>query len=149
MKRTSKYIVEYLAKKRSKIDRHTGEYVGCTLTEQDVYTLLDEAGITLDDIGKKAHEYQLARYDDTGPYEMGNCRFVTMRENMAERSANDFSAVARQRQAEAWTPERREAQAEKMRAGNSPETREKMSLAKKGKPWTQARRDSYNRRYGK
>ena len=54
------------------------------LTEDDIQTLLDEAGITVDDIGQQLDKYQLGRYGDTGPYEMGNCRFITMKENLNE-----------------------------------------------------------------
>ena len=55
------------------------------LTWQDVAQLLDEAGITVDDIGRGSDQYNLARYGDTGPYTIGNCRFITKRENIQER----------------------------------------------------------------
>jgi len=50
----------------------------------DVETLLEEAGITIDQVGVHRGEYALARYGDSGPYVLGNCRFITMEENLAE-----------------------------------------------------------------
>ena len=54
------------------------------LSESDVKQLLDEAGITIYDLGRQAHEYHLGRYGDTGDYTMDNCRFITQRENVTE-----------------------------------------------------------------
>ena len=54
------------------------------LTEDDVQCLLDEAGITIRDIGRSNHQYALARYNDEGHYEVGNCRFITVFENREE-----------------------------------------------------------------
>ena len=55
------------------------------LTLEILEELLQEAGITMDDIGQRADSYHLARYGDTGDYSRGNCRFITARENIAER----------------------------------------------------------------
>ena len=68
---------------------------GCSLTEGDINQLLADAGITKDDIGQKGDEYQLARYGDTGGYHMGNCRFITTKENMAERDSSISEEQAR------------------------------------------------------
>jgi hypothetical protein len=54
------------------------------LSEAEIQTLLDEAGITIFGVGKTSNEYQLSRYGDTGDYEMGNCRFITRTENLKE-----------------------------------------------------------------
>ena len=60
----------------------------CLLSLDDLDLLLNEAGITMDDIGRGINDYHLARYNDTGNYEMGNCRFITARENYAEKVNN-------------------------------------------------------------
>ena len=54
------------------------------LTPTELMQLLTEAGITVKDIGQRHHQYCLARHGDSGNYEMGNCRFITMKENTAE-----------------------------------------------------------------
>jgi hypothetical protein len=69
---------KYLAGKRRQSD--------CRLTLSDLQNLLAEANITIDDVGRHSHEYHLARYGDTGPYEIGNCRFITCAENQKERA---------------------------------------------------------------
>ena len=55
------------------------------LTLEILDELLEEAGITMDNIGQRADSYHLARYGDAGDYSRGNCRFITARENIAER----------------------------------------------------------------
>ena len=57
------------------------------LSATDMLQLLNDASITANDIGRQPHQYQLARYNDTGDYEMGNCRFTTRRENRAEQKS--------------------------------------------------------------
>ena len=52
---------------------------------RDVYWLLYMAGITVEQIGKGREDYQLSRFNDSGPYAIGNCRFITMLENQRER----------------------------------------------------------------
>lgn len=54
------------------------------LTNDQVADLLEEAGITIMDVGKENHKYHLARFNDSGPYEIGNCRFITGLENRKE-----------------------------------------------------------------
>ena len=56
------------------------------LTGAELMQLMRDASVTINDIGVKSHQYQLARHGDTGHYEMGNCRFITMHENLQERS---------------------------------------------------------------
>lgn len=48
-----------------------------------------EAGIqTPYEIGIGVDKYQLGRLGDCGDYELGNCRFITMRQNLDERYLN-------------------------------------------------------------
>ena len=56
------------------------------LSATEMVRLFSDAGITAKDIGKGSHQYALARHNDTGHYEMGNCRFITARANTQERS---------------------------------------------------------------
>ena len=62
-----------------------GRNIPFNLTDDDIATLLSEAGIEVTDIGKSSGKYCLARYNDEGPYEMGNCRFVTFAQNLSEK----------------------------------------------------------------
>ena len=55
------------------------------LSATEMVQLFSDAGITANDIGRGLHQYQLARHNDTGHYEMGNCRFITAGANRAER----------------------------------------------------------------
>jgi len=59
------------------------------LTWQDIAQLMDDAGITVDDIGKGSADYNLARYGDKGGYTLDNCRFITKRENIQERDSSN------------------------------------------------------------
>ena len=57
---------------------------GCSLTMDDIQVMLDEADITIWDVGRGHGAYQLSRVNDTGGYHVGNCRFLTTEENNAE-----------------------------------------------------------------
>ena len=57
------------------------------LSPPELLRLLDEAGITIDQVGRSG--YHLARYGDTGDYVIGNCRFIPVAENIAERKLSD------------------------------------------------------------
>lgn len=87
-------IYRYWREKKVQSTKHPG----FTLTGKEMISLFDEAGISADDVGKESHSYQLARYGDTGPYALGNCRFITLRENIQEKK----------RQFTIHTPESRE-----------------------------------------
>jgi hypothetical protein len=51
--------------------------------------LAKKAGIRVpSQIGKSSDKYQMSRKGDTGDYVWGNCRFLTMRENLEEKKAN-------------------------------------------------------------
>jgi len=73
---------------RSKKDNAKRRGYSVSLTEADVQQLLDEAGITVDQIGLRKEEYVLGRYGDTGNYDMGNCRFITREENRSEQGCS-------------------------------------------------------------
>jgi hypothetical protein len=61
----------------------------CRLTLGEYIHIAIESGLTSpDQIGCTLDSYQMARYGDTGDYEVGNCRFITMRENLAEKKIN-------------------------------------------------------------
>ena len=66
--------------------RHPGRNgVKMLLSGAEYCQLMEDAGITANDIGNKPHQYNLARDNDTGNYEVGNCRFITALENRHER----------------------------------------------------------------
>lgn len=58
------------------------------LTFEEYANLLKEAGLKSSDIGHAT--YHLARYEDEGPYRVGNCRFITAKENLAEQKTSDL-----------------------------------------------------------
>ena len=64
------------------------------LTPQELMRLMDDAGIAANDIGQKSHQYQLARHNDTGNYEVGNCRFITAKENQNEKTTTHCKRVS-------------------------------------------------------
>lgn len=66
--------------------RYTAELRGLQvlLTFDQYCELMQRAGITVDDIGQKADQYCLARYNDEGDYSIDNCRFITIAENNQE-----------------------------------------------------------------
>ena len=75
-------IHTYVINKRSHCKRKG--HCKFLLSESEVKQLLDEADITIYDLGRQADEYCLGRYGDTGDYVMGNCRFITTRQNLLE-----------------------------------------------------------------
>lgn len=61
----------------------------CTITFDEYINLAKEAGIVdANQIGKSLDSYCMGRIGDTGIYEVGNCRFITVRQNLAERESN-------------------------------------------------------------
>jgi hypothetical protein len=62
------------------------------LSMGDYKKLLQEANISPDDVAPAG--YHLARYNDTGPYEYGNCRFVYYVVNVAEKKISDKHRAA-------------------------------------------------------
>ena len=66
--------------------KHCHTHKQWKLSPTELTQLLNDAGITIYDVGRHSgSQYQLARHNDTGHYEVGNCRFITLRENMQER----------------------------------------------------------------
>ena len=57
------------------------------LSPLELIGLLSDAGITIYDVGQTTEKYALARNDDSGNYEIGNCRFITVNENIREKKA--------------------------------------------------------------
>ena len=61
----------------------------CKLSFEEYLQLASEAGITNpNQIGKKREQFQMGRLGDVGVYELGNCRFITQRQNILERTEN-------------------------------------------------------------
>ena len=54
----------------------------------ELYSLVEQAGILPSQIGQGSNQYQLSRYNDIGPYALGNCRFITTIENIRERDSS-------------------------------------------------------------
>ena len=71
----------------------------CRLTFEQYMKLAEQAGITDPAcIGRKdLYSFQLGRYGDVGPYEIGNCRFITMRQNLLERSTEQIAIKSKNR----------------------------------------------------
>lgn len=75
-------------------DNAKAKGVSCLLTLSEYIDLAKEAGISRpDQIGKNIDKYQLGRFGDVGNYEIGNCRFITMRQNLEERQLNGGNAA--------------------------------------------------------
>lgn len=71
------------------------EGIGFSLSTSQIQNLLDEAGISE---SEWRHDgYHLARFNDTGDYAQGNCRFIPARENYAERVVSDRQKEASRR----------------------------------------------------
>ncbi len=71
----------------------------CLLSFHEYCELVKEAGLKSSDLGYSGNKYDLARYNDEGPYEVGNCRFITHLENIRERKiSNKMLETARKAQ---------------------------------------------------
>ena len=82
--------------KKTKWCQWTETWTTCHLTIRDVLDLLDEANITIDDVG--VGQYVLGRHMDMGDYTKGNCRFITSSENGRERGrVNRFASLVREK----------------------------------------------------
>lgn len=60
--------------------------IGFELTYVEFCRLVKRACLVSSDLGYSGRNYVLARHLDRGPYAIGNCRFITQPENMAERT---------------------------------------------------------------
>jgi hypothetical protein len=68
--------------------------VACRLSFEDYIFLAADAGISNPSmIGRTAQSFCMGRLGDTGDYEIGNCRFITVRQNQLEKMLNGGSAV--------------------------------------------------------
>ena len=52
-------------------------------------SLVDAAGLRSSQLGFSGQGYVLARINDIGPYSINNCRFLTQKENAAEKKISD------------------------------------------------------------
>ena len=68
------------------------ENLECNLSFEDFCLLVYKAGIKSSQIGYNSKDkYVLARYHDSGNYELNNCRFITQKENVHERKLTEKS----------------------------------------------------------
>lgn len=71
------------------------ENLVCNLTFEEFCNLVYDAGIKSSQIGFSTKDkYVLARYNDDGNYDLGNCRFISHKENMHERKLTDKSRMS-------------------------------------------------------
>lgn len=61
------------------------EGIECELSFEEYCKLVYDAGIKSSQLGFKGSGYVLARYNDEGNYKVGNCRFITQKENAREK----------------------------------------------------------------
>lgn len=76
-----------IQKWRNKCVNAKAEGLKCKLTFEEYCQLVDQAGLVSSQLGFTGQGYVLARYNDEGDYEMGNCRFITQKENSDEKHA--------------------------------------------------------------
>ena len=74
------------------------------LTSLELMQLMEDAGITANSIGLRSHQYQLARHNDTGNYEVGNCRFIPAKENHQEQKSTKGIPLNHPRNRRTHTP---------------------------------------------
>jgi hypothetical protein len=85
----TKYLEDWVVKFRTLRGNAKRRKVKCSLTLSQYVKLVIKAGLTHpNQIGRKKGQYQMARDGDTGDYEWGNCRFITIEENQVEREEN-------------------------------------------------------------
>lgn len=65
------------------------ENIEFNLTFDEYCKLVKEAGLKSSQLGFSGEGYVLARYNDVGAYEYGNCRFITHAENVKEKKISD------------------------------------------------------------
>jgi len=82
--------------KKTKWCQWTESYIDTSLSIRDILDLLDEAKITMDDVG--VGKYVLGRHLDMGDYTKDNCRFITSSENGRERGrVSRFATLIREK----------------------------------------------------
>lgn len=69
------------------------------LTFEDYVGLAIQAGLkSPSQIGQSIDSFCLGRVGDIGPYELGNCRFITQRQNLSEKGLNGGTASGAEKQ---------------------------------------------------
>ena len=72
------------------------ENIPFALSFEEYTVLVEQAKLKSSDLGFTGKNYVLARYNDTGAYVVGNCRFITHMENMAEQKKTAAQEAGRQ-----------------------------------------------------
>jgi len=117
----AKSISAYLCMKRQDCKRKGREL---HLSKSDIQQLLDDAGITIEQVGNKRGCYVLGRYGDTGEYTIDNCRFITQAQNNSERPSTP-PVLTEEQMAERG----RKISAALMGSAHSPETKRKIAVS--------------------
>lgn len=79
-----------IQKWRNKCVNAKKEGLVCNLTYEQFCQLLIDANLKSSQLGFSGDGYVLARYNDSGNYEIGNCRFVTQKENIDEKNKRSY-----------------------------------------------------------
>jgi hypothetical protein len=74
------------------------------LSFEEYKHLMVIAGITAIQIGSKSGMFQLARYNDSGNYISGNCRFITQANNLKEMLCRRTTEQQRSTAMARWYP---------------------------------------------
>ena len=70
------------------------ENIEFNLSYYEFCLLVKEAGLVSSDLGFSGKNYVLARFNDSGPYAYGNCRFILQSENAKEKRISDKAREA-------------------------------------------------------
>ena len=62
------------------------EGIECQLSYEDYMLLVTDAKLVSSQLGFTGEGYVLGRYNDSGPYSIDNCRFITQKENSDEKN---------------------------------------------------------------
>lgn len=69
------------------------EGLKCELTFKEYCSLVKNANLVSSQLGFTGDGYVLARYNDSGNYTYGNCRFILQSENAKEKKISDLSRI--------------------------------------------------------
>ena len=75
---------------RNKCVNAKADGLKCNLTFDEYCKLVKDAGLKSSQLGFSGDGFVLARYNDIGNYEVGNCRFITQQENSDEKNERLF-----------------------------------------------------------
>lgn len=98
---------------RNKRNNAKRENIDFTLTFEEYSSLVEAAGLKSSDLGFSGKNYVLARFNDSGSYRVGNCRFITHMENMKEQKAYQLRQINKKPVADVQIPMK-----ERQRIGN-------------------------------